>query len=250
MNAPLWTLPAFALIASAYASVGLGGATAYAAVLSLTDVPYTQIPPLVLSLNLLVAGSAYASFHGAGRVPYSILAPLLATSIPAAFAGGLVPLRERHFLFLLAFALLLAGLRFLLGSRLRRAVARDGGRGGMSNGALLIVGLGIGLLAGMTGIGGGVYLAPILLLRGAGDLETVPAITSGFVFFNSAAGLAGHLTRIEPVLDLWIPLGAAAVVGAIAGAFAAVRWLPTVWTQRVFGAVLVVVAVLNGAKAL
>jgi len=205
---------------------------------------------LVLSLNLLVAGSAYGSFHRAGRVPYFILAPLLATSVPAAFVGGLVPLRERHFLFLLAFALLLAGLRFLLGSRLRRAVPRDGGPGGLTKGALLVVGLGIGLLAGMTGIGGGVYLAPLLLLRGTGDLETVPAITSGFVFFNSAAGLAGQLTRIEPVLDLWIPLGAATAAGALAGAFASVRWLPTVWTQRVFGTMLVVVAMLNGAKAL
>lgn len=250
MNPPPWTLPAFAMIAATYASVGLGGATAYAAVLSLTDVPYTQIPPLVLSLNLLVAGSAYASFHRAGRVPYSILARLLATSIPAAFAGGLVPLRERHFLLLLAFALLLAGLRFMLGSKIHRALARDGVGGGMSNGALLLVGLGIGLLAGVTGIGGGVYLAPVLLLRGTGDLESVPAITSGFVFFNSAAGLAGQLTRIHPVLDLWIPLGAAAAVGALAGGFASARWLPALWTQRVFGTALVAVALLNGAKAL
>jgi hypothetical protein len=250
VNAPFWILPVFSLIAASYASVGLGGATAYAAVLSLTAVPYTQIPPLVLGLNLLVAGSAYMSFHRVGRVPYSVLGPLLVTSVPAAFIGALIPLRERHFLFLLAFALLLAGLRFLLGARLHRAVPRGGASSGPARGTLLGVGLGIGLLAGMTGIGGGVYLAPILLLRGAGDLETVPAITSGFILFNSAAGLAGHMIRVEPVLDLWLPLGAAVVVGALAGASASLRWLSTAWTQRVFGTVLIAVALLNGAKAL
>lgn len=249
MSAPLWVLPAFALIAAAYASVGLGGATAYAAVLSLTAVPYTQIPPLVLALNLLVAGSAYWSLHRADRVPYRLVVPLLAASIPAAFVGGLVPLRERQFLALLALALFLAGIRFLLGARLAKAHA-GGGIHEPPRHALLALGLGIGLLAGMTGIGGGVYLGPILLLTGGSDMETVPAITSGFVFFNSGAGLAGQLTRIEPVLDLWLPLGAAVVAGALAGSLISLRWLPTAWLQRAFGAILISIAILNGAKAL
>jgi uncharacterized membrane protein YfcA len=250
MNAPIWIFPAFASIAAVYASVGLGGATAYAAVLSLSAIPYTQIPPLVLTLNLLVAGSAYWSFHRARRVPYRLVLPLLAASIPAAFLGGLVPVRERQFLLLLAFALLLAGVRFLLGRRLYRKgpdrrPAEPGWRTGM-----MPLGAGIGFLAGITGIGGGVYLGPVLLLTGKSDLETVPAITSGFVFFNSAAGLAGQLTRIHPVLDLWVPLGAAVVVGALVGALVSLRWLPAGWLQRVFGTVLIVVALLNGARAL
>lgn len=250
MNAPLWILPAFALIAAAYASVGLGGATAYAAVLSLTAIPFVQIPPLTLTLNLLVAGSAYWSFHRAGRVPYPVVLPLLATSIPAAFVGGLIPLHERQFLILLAFALFLAGIRFLLGPLLHRNEPGSRPREGLRGATLMTLGAGIGLLAGMTGIGGGVYLGPILLLTGRSDLETVPAITSGFVFFNSAAGLAGQLTRIRPVFDLWAPLGAAVVVGALAGAMVSLRWLPARWVQRVFGTVLITVAFLNGAKAL
>ncbi len=248
MNLPPWILPAFALIAAMYASVGLGGATAYAAVLSLAAVPYTQIPPLVLTLNLLVAGSAYWSFHRAGRVPYPIVVPLVAASIPAAFVGGLIPLREGQFLVLLALALFLAGIRFLFGSRLYRKRLGVERPAGLRRDAAL--GLGIGLFAGMTGIGGGVYLGPILLSTGRSDLESVPAITSGFVFFNSAAGLVGQLTRIDPVFDLWLPLGAAVVVGALAGALGSLRWLPTAWTQRVFGMVLITVAFLNGAKAL
>lgn len=250
MSVPIWVLPAFVMIAAVYASVGLGGATAYAAVLSLSAIPYTQIPPLVLTLNLLVAGSAYWSYHRAGRVPYRLVLPLLAASIPAAFLGGLVPVRERQFLLLLAFALLLAGVRFLLGRLLyRKGPDRPDPEPRWRTG-LMPLGGGIGFLAGITGIGGGVYLGPVLLLAGKSDLETVPAITSGFVFFNSAAGLAGQLTRIHPVLDLWVPLGAAVVVGALTGALISLRWLPTRWLQRVFGTVLVVVALLNGARAL
>jgi len=248
-----WLLPAFALIAATYASVGLGGATAYAAVLSFTPVPYTQVPPLVLTLNLLVAGSSYASFHRARRVPYRLLLPLLATSVPGAFLGGLVPLHERAFLMLLALALFMAGVRFLLGpalARWREDAAGARGPREPRRGALLALGLGIGVLAGMTGIGGGVYLGPVLLLLGACDLPTVPAVTGGFVFFNSAAGLAGQLTRVVPVFDLWIPLGAAVVVGAFAGAMLTLRWLPTPWVQRVFGSVLIAAAVMNGVKAL
>lgn len=250
MNALPWLVPAFALIAAAYASAGLGGATAYAAALSLTPVPYTQIPPLALTLNLLVAGSSYASFHRAGRVPYRLLLPLLATSIPAAFVGGLVPLHERMFRTLLALALFVAGVRFLVGPVLGRWRASGGAGGAPRRRILLSLGLGIGLLAGMTGIGGGVYLGPILLLLGACALETVPAVTGGFVFFNSAAGLAGQLTRIEPVFDFWFPLGAAVVVGALTGALLALRWLRAVWLQRVFGSVLIATALLSGAKAL
>ena len=253
MSAPLWLLPAFAITAAAYASVGLGGATAYAAVLSLTAVPYVQIPPLVLTLNLLVAGSAYWSFHRAGRVPYATVAPLIATSVPAAFVGGLVPLRERQFLLLLALALLVAGLRFLLGGRLHRErpAATAAVRTGTPLLAMLLpLGAGIGLLAGMTGIGGGVYLGPILLSSGWSDPKTVPAITSAFVCFNSAAGLSAQLTRIHPALDLWAPLGAAVILGALGGAVASLRWLSATWTQRVFGSALIGVAILNAAKAL
>lgn len=259
MSAPFWVVPCFALIAAAYASVGLGGATAYAAVLSLTPVPYTQIPPLVLALNLLVAGGSFVTFHRAGRVPYRMLLPLLAASIPTAFAGGLVPIRERAFLILLAAALFMAGVRFLLGPALvawrsrRGSDLRSSAPGATSHpGRATLLGLGaiIGFLSGITGIGGGVYLGPVLLLLGACDMETVPAVTGGFVFFNSAAGLAGQLTRIHPVFDLWIPLGSAVIVGAFAGAFVTLRWLPIGRMQRVFGCVLITAALLNGAKAL
>lgn len=250
MSAPIWLLPAFALIAAAYASVGLGGATAYAAVLSLTSIPYTQIPPLVLTLNLLVAGSAAWSFHRAGRVPYAIVAPLIATSVPAAFLGGRVPLRERQFLLLLALALLVAGVRFLLGSKLSRERSERAPGAGLGPKILMPIGAGIGFLSGMTGIGGGVYLGPVLLLSGGCDSRAVPAIASAFVLFNSAAGLAAQLTRVHPVLDLWLPLGGAAMLGALGGALVSLRWLSAAWTRRALGAALITVALLNGAKAL
>lgn len=258
MTAPLWLLPAFALIAAVYASVGLGGASAYAAVLSLTELPYVQIPPLVLALNLVVAGGAYASFHRARRVPYPTLLPLVAASIPAAFAGGLVPLRERQFLLLLAAALLVAGARFLLGPGL--SAKRSAAGAAPANGAaptarrppaaLIAIGLALGLLAGMTGIGGGVYLGPLLLLRDPGAVESLPAVTSGFIFYNSISGLAAQLTRVRPDFALWAPLGVAVLAGALGGAATSLRWPSAGRTQRVLGAALVAVAAINLAKAL
>jgi hypothetical protein len=250
VTAPLWALPAFAVIAAAYASVGLGGASAYAAVLSLTDVPYAQIPPLVLTLNLLVAGGAYATFHRAGRVPYATLLPLVLASVPAAFAGGLLPLRKRQFLLLLAFALFLAGVRFLLGSRLPRRRPEEVPAAERRRGALIPLGLALGLLAGMTGIGGGVYLGPLLLFYGYITIEALPALTSGFIFFNSASGLAAHLTRVRPDAGLWAPLGAAVLVGALGGAAWTVRWPSATRTQRVLGLALIAVAAINLWKAL
>lgn len=242
---------AVCLIAIAYASVGLGGATAYAALLSLTRIPFAQIPPLVLTLNLLVAGSAFWGRHRVRLVPYDILLPLVTTSVPAAFLGGLVPLRERQFLLLLAVALLLAGVRFLFGPRPQREWT--GARAAMGAGRLpllLSLGAGLGLLSGMTGIGGGVYLGPILIMTGMTDLRTTPAVTSGFVLLNSVAGLGAHLTRVAPMPSLWIPLCAAVIVGAVAGTTISLRWFSPIWTRRTLGLVLMGAAILNGIKAL
>ncbi len=251
MIAPLWLVGAFCVVAAGYAAVGLGGATAYAALFSLTAVPFGQIPPLVLTLNLLVAGTAFWGRRRARLAPNAILLPLSLGSMPAAILGGLIPLRERQFLLVLAFALLLAGVRFLLGPQLdrKRAPSRAPEGAGRTI-SLVLVGAGLGLLAGMTGIGGGVYLGPFLLLTGWGDLLTTPGVTSGFVFLNSAAALGPHLTRVHPIPGLWVPLVLAVLVGGLAGVTVSSSRLSTAWTQRALGLVLVAAAVLDGVKAL
>lgn len=258
MTAPLWLLMAVALIAALYASVGLGGATAYAAILSLAGIPLGQIAPLVLALNLVVAGWAFWGRHRVRLVPVAALRPLLLGSVPGAFLGGLLPVREREFLLLLAAALLLASLRFLIGPSLdtkqsEPEPAAPGRQEPLARSRwapLLALGAGLGLLAGMTGIGGGVYLGPILLLAGWGDLRTTPGLTSGFVVLNSIAGLAAHLTRLQPVASLWVPLVVAVAVGAAVSTVVSLRRSSTVWTQRALGLALLAVAVLNGARAL
>lgn len=258
MTVPLWLLAAVALIAALYASVGLGGATAYAAVFSLAGLPFGQIAPLVLALNLVVAGWAFWGRHRVRLVPTASLRPLIVGSVPAAFAGGLLPLREREFLLLLAGALFLASLRFLLGPMLHPNVVEPeaasraplGSKPKNRTAALLLLGAGLGLLAGMTGIGGGVYLGPILLLAGWSDLRTTPGLTSGFVALNSIAGLAAHFTRMQPVAGVWIPLGVAVIAGAAASTMLSLRRPSAVVAQRSLGVALLVVAVLNGMRAL
>ena len=251
VTAPLWLVVVVCVIAAVYASVGLGGATSYAALFSLTAIPYAQIPALVLTLNLLASGCAFWGRSRARLMPPASLRPLILGSVPAAFLGGLLPIREREFAILLAVVLGLAALRFLFGRTIEARPARaDATAGRGRTFRLVLLGVGLGLLAGMTGIGGGVYLGPILILTGWGDLRTTPGVTSGFVFLNSLAGLAAHMLRLHPVAGLWIPLAAAVLLGGAAGTMLSLRRPSAAWTQRALGLALLAVAVLNGAKAL
>jgi len=233
----------FVGVAFLYASVGFGGGSTYTALLIESGLSFELVPPVSLLCNLLVVSGGVYHYARAGHLDLRFAWPLLATSVPAAFAGGLLRLDEAVYLQILGGALLVAG-GLLAADRRWPLAAPAAARRPYLNGAL---GLALGLLAGVTGIGGGIYLAPVLHLLRLADARTVAATCSLFILANSAAGLVGQLLKLGQeaavLLDtglLWLPLAvlAGGQLGSRVGAFR----LPAAPIRRLTGLVILVVA--------
>jgi uncharacterized membrane protein YfcA len=223
-----------------YSSVGHGGATAYLAVLTLAGFATNTLVTTILVLNVLAATIAFVTFRQAGHLRWGLLAPFVVTSVPAAYLGGLLAVSSDVQEWILGAALLLAAARFLLfRDPPRIPVPRDGKVFWI--GAPLL-GAVLGFLAGMTGIGGGIFLSPILLVLGWADIREAGSVASAFILLNSLAGLAAKLPRTPLDTALMVPLAAAVVVGAVAGSFAGAKRLPIRTLQALLGLVLLVAA--------
>ena len=237
-------LPCFFVGALLYTSVGHGGATIYLAILTLAGVATGPLVTTVLVLNILAAGIAFANFGGAGHLRVRLLLAFLVTSVPAAYLGGSVKLTGPVEQAVLGGALLLGALRLLL-------FARPPNLGVPQEGAVFrvgapLLGAALGFLAGATGIGGGIFLSPILLLLGWATVRETGAISSAFIVLNSLAGLAARWARSPVDGATLAPLAAVVVVGAAVGSFAGARKIPPRALQVLLGVVLLVAA----AKAL
>ncbi|MFM8385611.1 MAG: TSUP family transporter [Planctomycetia bacterium] len=238
---PLLPLLPFILLGAAlYASVGHGGATIYLAILTLAGVPTGSLATTVLALNILAAAIGFQAFARAGHLRLDLLLPLVLASVPMAYLGGRVPLSGPVQAGLLAGALALGGLRLLLLPEPRRQPGPPA-RGRLP--ASVLLGALLGFLAGATGIGGGIFLSPVLFLLGWATVKEAAAVASAFIVLNSAAGLAARLPRepLDPDALLW--LGAAVLAGALAGSALGARRLPPRALQLLLGVVLLVAAV-------
>jgi len=204
----------FLLIAFAYSVVGFGGGSSYIAVMALLELPYEHIPPLALTCNLIVVTGGSYHFIRRGHFAPPLFWPFAATSIPASFIGGMLPLPKTVFLTLLGITLILAGARLLL----QRAPIADTARL-PPLGIALVTGAVLGLLSGLVGIGGGIFLAPLLLNVGWGLPKQIAATCSLFILVNSAAGLTGQVIKLglpQNLLSYW-PLALAVVAGGQIG---------------------------------
>jgi hypothetical protein len=240
-NEILWLLvPLFGLIALLYGSVGLGGASSYVAVLALAGLGHTSIPVIALALSLLVAGGGVVQFARGGHMRWKNLFAIAVTSVPAAFVAAQVPLERDTFQMLLGALLVLAGMRMVSAPWLRpktesfrRAPAW----------LLALLGLALGTAAGLSGIGGGIYLAPALLLWRLATPKQAAALAGGIVVLNSAAGLSGQLVRGAAMpWELFVPLAITVLVFGQLGAFLGSSRLRPSWVQAGFGALVLVVA--------
>ncbi len=229
-------LPVFFLAALLYSSVGHGGASAYLALLVLSGLARPETVPVVLALNIAVAFIAFVNYRHAGHFSLRLLWPFAVTSVPAAFIGGSLHVSARVFSIILGVALLAAAVRLLLVNRFRQAPTaypRDS--------RLLIalpVGIVLGLLAGLVGIGGGIFLSPLLLLLGWADAKQTGAVTAGFIILNSASGLLAQSLKSTPDWSLLWLLLAVVVSGALIGSWWGAFKLSTARLQQVLGAVL------------
>ncbi len=235
---------AFIAVAFLYASVGFGGGSTYTAILIESGLHWELVPPISLVCNIVVVAGGVYHFAKAGHLDLRFAAPLIAASMPAAFLGGYLQLQETSFIKLLGVALLVAGVLMLLDRqwRGRAEIVPTAGTG-----VGLVLGLGLGGLAGMTGIGGGIYLAPVLHLFRLAEAKTVAATCSLFILVNSLAGLAGQLTKLgsnaQVLLDAsYLVLPLAVLVGGQLGSRAGAKWLPASPIRRLTGLVITIVA--------
>ena len=235
---------AFLLVAFLYASVGFGGGSTYTALLIESGLDWTLVPPISLMCNIVVVAGGVYHFAKGGHIDLKLATPLVLTSIPAAFLGGYVRLSETSFLLILGAALLIAGV-LLVFDRSFRNENRSATSTPIGSG--LFLGAILGGLAGVTGIGGGIYLAPVMHLFRLAAARTVAATCSLFILVNSAAGLAGQVLKLgdeaEALMRMqYLALPLAVFIGGQLGSLAAAKWLPVSPIRRLTGAVIVLVA--------
>ena len=224
-------------IAFLYASIGFGGATGYLAVMSLYGINPNVMASSALGLNVIVASISFSSYAHAGHFRKDLSLPFLLTSVPAAFIGGYFKVHED-----LYFLLLYAVLTYVTFNMLFARKAEENARlRAIPTWLALASGALIGLLSGVVGIGGGIFLSPLIILAGWGTPKQAAATSAGFIVLNSLSGLTGRLTGGNLVFGWFgatlIPLGA---LGALAGSYLGARYLPGVGLRRILGVVLLI----------
>ncbi len=239
MEATLFLLAlAIAAAAALYSSVGHGGASAYIALMALAGLAPEEVRPAALVLNILVAGLGAVRYLRAGRFDWQVFWPLAVTAIPAAFIAGAVDIPETIYRPLLAIALCTTALRYLIWPQLDTIKPSKPPAKALA----LPAGAALGGLAGLTGIGGGVYLSPLLVFAGWADPPRATGIAALFIVVNSVAGLAGRASSLA-VLPSFLPwLALAAVAGAAIGTTLSLKGMSKRMILRALGAVLGVAA--------
>ncbi|MHB8604418.1 MAG: sulfite exporter TauE/SafE family protein [Thermoplasmatota archaeon] len=233
-----WLLPFVFAGAALYSSVGHGGATVYLAILTLAGYRTGPLTTTILVLNIVAAGIGFVMFGASGHLRWKLLAPFVVTSVPFAYLGGLVPLSTRAQSALLAVALLAAAARFLFFSKPPNLRVPFSGPAYWVGAPVL--GAVLGFLAGATGIGGGIFLSPILFVLGWADVRGAASVASAFIVLNSIAGLAAKLPRTPLDPGLLAPMVVVVIVGALLGSFFGARRLAPRALQVLLGCVLVV----------
>jgi uncharacterized protein len=225
------------LAAVLYSSVGHGGASAYIAVLSLFGFAAAAIRPAALALNIVVACIAMIQFARARHVAWKLFVPLSIASVPLAFVGGMISLPTNLHRLLLGVVLLYAAGYLWWSTRVPRI---DEVQRTLALPWLLAAGGAIGMLSGLTGVGGGIFLSPLLLALHAATTRDTSGTSAAFILVNSIAGLAGFLMRggtIPEQVPIW---AVAAGIGGIVGATWGAKYLATTTLRKILALVLTI----------
>lgn len=228
-----------AVVAVLYGSVGHAGASSYIAVMALCGVAPVLLKPTALSLNLVVAIVATIAFARAGWFRWRLFLPFAVTSIPCAFVGGMIKLPVSTYQVVLAVVLAYGAWRLWQATKPGDA---DETVRPPPWPVALGVGAVIGLTSGLIGVGGGIFLSPVIMLLGWAGPRTTAATSAAFILVNSAAGLAGHglsAGSLPPEAPLW---AACALAGGLLGAWLGSARLPPLVLRRVLAVVLLIAA--------
>ncbi|MDP3980544.1 MAG: sulfite exporter TauE/SafE family protein [Chlamydiota bacterium] len=241
MNVIFWLPVGFFIIALLYSMVGLGGGSSYIAFLVLAGLPYQQIPLLALLCNIVVSGTAFWHFSRAGHLRIHKVLPFIAGSIPMAYLGATIRIEQHAFSFILGSVLLVTALRMMI------PVQTDYRGGSISGLRIWIIGLPVGmllgLLAGLVGIGGGIFLGPILILLGWAHAKEAAAATSFVVLVNSVSGFLGQLHKGGMESMLIIPLVLSVLIAGQIGARLGAYRLSRIHIQRMIAVLLLTVSI-------
>ncbi len=221
------------MVAIMYSSIGHGGASGYIAAMALFGILPAVLKPTALCLNLTVSFVAALCFARAGYFSWSLFWPFALTSVATSFVGGYINLPLHLYKILLGCVLFISAYRLLAQSKLERGVIRR-----PTTVISLVAGAVIGLISGLIGVGGGIFLSPLLVLMGWAEAKEASAVSAVFILVNSASGLLGYLYRHQAVPDVPSSLIMAAIVGGIIGSYAGCHKLPRYIVVRTLSFVL------------
>jgi uncharacterized protein len=238
----------FFLTAILYSSVGFGGGSTYLALLLIWGIPYQIFPVIALCCNIIVVTGNCFNYIRSGNINLKLLSPYLISSIPFAFFGGSLNIEQNIFEILLFIILTLAGLLLLLKFKSfddRKEIYRK-----IPKIILVLIGGSIGFISGVIGIGGGIFLSPVLFLIRAGTPKNITAASSIFILINSIAGIAGQITKdsvLDEVYDYW-PLFLLVFLGGQLGNFLNLKIFPGRLLALITSVLVIFIAMRMGIK--
>ena len=238
----------FFVTALIYSSVGFGGGSTYLAILLIWGVPYTIFPVIALVCNIIVVSGNSINFIRSKNININLLFPYLIGSIPFAFIGGSITIEKSLFEILLFCVLLVAGIFLLIESKsfnkeqikinkIPRLIS-------------ISIGSIIGFMSGLVGIGGGIFLSPLLFLMKAGYPRHITSSASLFILINSIFGIAGQLTKdqiLDQVTNYW-PLFLAVLIGGQIGSLLNIKFLSNKILALLTSFLVIFVAIRMGIK--
>jgi uncharacterized membrane protein YfcA len=236
ITSPYFLAVLFFLVAFTYSSVGLGGGSSYTALMAVVGVSTLAIPLISLSLNLFVTSVGSFNFIRNRHARIKLILPFLISSIPMAYLGGSLKLPKEIFYWILLISLVFVALRIYAWQSTTIEMNID------QNGKILIsliAGSIIGLFAGIVGIGGGIYLVPLIIILGLGTGKEAAACGAVFIWLNSCSGLISRIQYNSIDLTNYIPLIAAVLVGGTMGSFMGSFKFSPKAMEKILGAVII-----------
>jgi len=226
----------FLFVAFIYSSVGLGGGSSYTALMAIFGINYLIIPTASLSLNLIVTSIGMVNFwrNGYGRI--DLIAPFLITSIPMAYLAGSLNLPKEIFQLILLFTLILVVVRIYVLREFQFSFYLSG-----TKKWIFMVGLGaiLGFVAGSVGIGGGIYLVPLIVMFGLGSEKEAAAAGTIFIWVNSLTGVFARAQTGTFDIDFILPLIGAVIAGGLAGSYLGSFKFQAKTIQKIMGTVII-----------
>lgn len=222
------------VIAALYSSVGHAGASGYIAVMSLLSMSPLMIKPTALSLNILVASITTWQFYRAGHFSWKLFWPFAILAVPMAFVGGHLDLPTHVFKIVLGLVLIFSASRLLINAK-QTIVLKD-----VPRAQAMVAGGGIGLLSGLTGTGGGIFLTPLLIFMGWADAKRAAAVSALFVLMNSISGLAGNIAATKALPPYILSMLIAVALGGALGAYMGSQRIESAIIKKLLAVVLLI----------